>query len=613
MNTKEKLSYFTLIKRSLIGFCDEIIEQSLMMYITEYLGHKNDFANKTINGEKLDLVSSEAVEVFRKNEFPIDIELIIDFFEFLLDAKSVDNNGIIFTPKYISDYIVKSALCDVTKYSKNIKIIDPACGCGIFLISAIEYLYNKFNIPIYEIIENNIYGIDIICENVRRSKLVLDIYCIMNDSSAVPFKKNILEADCLKNDWAKMFDIHKFNYVIGNPPYLNTHDLSQKSINFIRAEFTTTQNGVVNIFYAFIEKSVMEVTKNGVVEFIIPNNMLTIKSAEKLRIYLQENKLVSSVIDFNDNMIFRPVRTYNCIIKIEKRRQNIVSYASVSKTSNIQKALNYIEFKQLNITNLDSKGWKFIDQRVRENLIKIESQKIAIKEFIRTGIATLKDDAYLVLKDEIGYYKIVNNVRFDINSEIVKSIYKIPEMKKSSNLSEIVQYIIFPYIHDGQGYKVIEENIFQEKYAQTYRYFIEIKEILKSRDKGKANLPVWYAYGRSQGLNKYGKKLLFPTFSNHPKFLPVNTEDALFCNGYGIFENNQVELAILEKVLNSIIMDYYVRNSSYSIDGGYYCYQKKYIENFSVPEFTENEKTFLLCSDNDEINDFLMKKYEVSI
>lgn len=45
---------------------------------------------------------------------------------------------------------------------------------------------------------------------------------------------------------------------------------------------------------------------------------------------------------------------------------------------------------------------------------------------------------------------------------------------------------------------------------------------LDSRDKGKGARQGWYAYGRTQGLNKYGKKLLFPTFANKPKFMYLN-------------------------------------------------------------------------------------------
>lgn len=135
------------------------------------------------------------------------------------------------------------------------------------------------------------------------------------------------------------------------------------------------------------------------------------------------------------------------------------------------------------------------------------------------------------------------------------------------------------------------------------------KKELDSRDKGKKNVVAWYAYGRTQGLNRYGEKLLFGTFSSKPNFTLIQDKEALFCNGYAIFENPIMEIEVLQKIFNSFIMDYYIKHTSYQIEGGYFCYQKKYIEKFSIPFLDSSEKEFLLKSNNKEIDDFLISKY----
>ena len=53
----------------------------------------------------------------------------------------------------------------------------------------------------------------------------------------------------------------------------------------------------------------------------------------------------------------------------------------------------------------------------------------------------------------------------------------------------------------------------------------------------KTILNPFYQYGRSQGLNKFGIRLLTPTFSQKPNFLIVKEKDSLYCNGYGIHYN----------------------------------------------------------------------------
>lgn len=123
----------------------------------------------------------------------------------------------------------------------------------------------------------------------------------------------------------------------------------------------------------------------------------------------------------------------------------------------------------------------------------------------------------------------------------------------------------------------------------------------------------WYAYGRTQGLNKYGIKLLFPTFANSPRFKLVDDEFALFCNGYAVFQNDYIDLDLLQRILNSALMQYYVSNTSYAIEGGYYCYQKKYIEKFSLPLFSEEEKEKMRILSDKELDEFLIKRYDLKI
>ena len=93
----------------------------------------------------------------------------------------------------------------------------------------------------------------------------------------------------------------------------------------------------------------------------------------------------------------------------------------------------------------------------------------------------------------------------------------------------------------------------------------------------------------------------------------VDDEYALFCNGYGIFENDYLELDELMPILNSKIMRYYVSNTSYAIEGGYYCYQKKYIERFSLPYFNEEERLILRTSEQDVVDEMLLEKYNINL
>ena len=217
----------------------------------------------------------------------------------------------------------------------------------------------------------------------------------------------------------------------------------------------------------------------------------------------------------------------------------------------------------------------------------------------------------MVSKNDKGFYKYINGTYYTIESSIVKPIYKISDLKKCLNPSEAMKYIIFPYTKGEKGYIPYQEQDIQERFPNTYKYLLEMRFDLDSRDKGKKSVIPWFAFGRTQGLNKYGKKLVFPTFSKQPNFFYIDNEDALFCNGYAIFENLYYSLELVKKILNSKIMQYYISKTSYAIEGEFFCYQKKYIERFSLPRLNEKEIQVLQEGSSEEIDKMLINAYSL--
>ena len=91
-------------------------------------------------------------------------------------------------------------------------------------------------------------------------------------------------------------------------------------------------------------------------------------------------------------------------------------------------------------------------------------------------------------------------------------------------------------------------------------------------------------------------------------------------NGNGLFSDSQHLLSkienidIVQKVLNSEIMHYFISKTSVSIEGGYPCYQKNFIEKFTIPEFSIHEISELrTLSNQKDINLFLADKYHVNL
>lgn len=602
MNRLDRVSLFETLKNELCDYCATDIENGIMYYALNAFGRAAD----NYDNEKSILIS----EILKTYDLPTDIETIIEFFETLLDVDTKVENGIVFTPKYISDYIVSSVV-EINPWDETKYFIDPSCGGGIFLVSVAETLHDRCGIDIDTIIEKYIFGIDIEEDNVRRCTLALRLLSAKHGGNYRNINCNIHCCDSLKTTWASEFGIDKFTYIIGNPPYINPHDMSQETINFLKSSFLTTKTGVFNIFYAFIEHAMENLASDGVLGYIVPNNFLTIKSAHDLRAWLQTQSLLYKILDLGDNMVFKPVRTYNCILVLTKEKRSKFDYFVMAKSKNIKSSLYNITFNTMDTEHLDVNRWNLVDEHTRCNLDKIENNLFPLKPFIRTGIATLKDSVFMVDRDEDGYFKLVDSEKVYIEDGLVKPIYKIPDLKLYANIKEAERHIIFPYIRAKQGYALISEDDFLTQYPLTYKALMAYKSDLDTRDKGRPNPQGWYAYGRTQGLNKYGRKLLFPTFANRPKFIYVENKDALFCNGYGIFENERYELDVLSKILNSAVMSYYISNTSYSIEGGYYCYQKKYIERFSIPLLSEEQKRDIKKLSGNPLDHYLWNLYDL--
>ena len=124
--------------------------------------------------------------------------------------------GVYYTPEYIVDYIVENTVGEkikgkTPKEIANIKIVDPACGSGSFLIGAYKYLLNyhreyyskqgkkKFlgskedaitedgELALWvkkQILINNIFGVDIDSNAVEVTKLSLLLKCMENETPA---------------------------------------------------------------------------------------------------------------------------------------------------------------------------------------------------------------------------------------------------------------------------------------------------------------------------------------------------------------------------------------------------------------------------------------------
>jgi methylase of polypeptide subunit release factors len=608
-------------------FTPEAIETALVqlfVHSNKITVEKNSIIKSILN------IESEQISIIKKLLIgKIETKSLADFvnfFELLIPAKDKNINGSFFTPRFITNFIVQETIKDSEQ-----KICDPSCGCGAFLIAAVEFLSERFNKSILNSIEENIYGVDIADYSIHRAKVLLSLLALQHSEDEKDIKFNIISTDSLVADWQKLFpqEMQKggFDIVIGNPPYVRFQDLNKELRSNLHNDWCTLKTGNYNLYFAFFELGIKIMKEDGILGYITPNNYFTSLAGIQLREYLASNKLTQKIIDFNHLKLFE-AQTYTAITFLKKQKSSFFYYEKVDsyKTLNSLDKLNY---SKVFFKDLKKEKWRILREIDQESIKEIEhiGWKLGNITDIRVGIATCKDSVYFVdganLKD--GFYlKEYKGKDYLIEKEITKPIVKISDFKNQYELNKNNRRIIFPYQKINGKAEIIKDSELQRLYPYCHSYLLSAKTELATRDKGNVEYPEWYAYARTQGLTFFGKKLLTPTFSAEPRFLLEEDEDALFCNGYAIYlmdrsglffeQNQQLELDILAKILNSCVMEYYIKQTSVAIEGGYPCYQKNFIELFGIPEFTPDELNFLKKEkDKNEIDTFLIKKYKINI
>ena len=553
----------------------------------------------------------------------IELVQIVNDMGLLMPKEDKKTNGAFFTPSYIVDYIIKNVQPQLNETS-----IDLSCGSGAFILGLLNYYTSTYNISVSECVKNNIYGADILKYNVERCKLMIILYGLSKDEVIDESSINVYQCDSLKKEWEKKFDV-----IVGNPPYVKFQDLDDDTRLYLLNHWTTTKLGTYNLYFAFFELGLKLLSDKGRLGYITPNNYFTSLSGEPLRMFFQNKSCIYKIVDFNSTKVF-DVQTYTAITFLNKQKNSEIQYDRIEENESPLDFLENVKTTENPYSYLSVKKWRLLCGDERYNIYRIEHSGDNLKSLfnICVGIATLKDDCYTFVpsKEDKEYYYINDgDIEYKIEKEITRPLVKISEMKSQNDLDNNKKRIVFPYYLDKENKPIlIEEDELKTKYPYCYDYLLTMKDILANRGKGEHVYEPFYQYGRTQTMNKHGKKLLTPTFSQYPRFLVDNFSEGLFTNGYGIypnekvfkdlFSNNPITLVdnfdVVQKILNSSIMHYYVKKTSVSIEGGYPCYQKNFIERFTIPELSDNEINYLRVTENKrEIDLFLMEKYQINL
>ncbi len=552
----------------------------------------------------------EFISVINAETKEFGFEELIELFEFVISPADRIVNGAIYTPGKIRTYIVEEVFGKITSLNDSIKISDIACGCGGFLFNASVEFKSRTDKSFSEIFRNNIYGLDIQEYSVNRTKLLLSLLALHSGEDIKEFDFNLFQGDSLDFDWStKIAVFNGFSIILGNPPYVCARNLDVVSKEKLK-NWDVCNSGNSDLYIPFFQIAIENLTEGGSLGFITMNSFFKSLNGRALRDYFQRKKLAISIIDFGSEQVFKSKNTYTCICFIENRNQDFITYTN-SESNKLKRKQS---FKNISYGVLDSKkGWNLKDNKT---ISKIESTGIPFGELYQTrhGIATLKNDIYIFrpIDEDENYFYLQNGSLYKIEKGICRDIVNSNKLSREISLNNLKEKVIFPYDQHVKP-KLFDEILIKANFPEAYKYLQNKRKLLAERDKGKGNYENWFAFGRTQSLEKIKNKMFFPKYSDRtPNFIINSDDDLLFYNGLAVVGSSEAEMEIIKKIMESNIFWYYIKTTSKPYSSDYYSLNGNYIKNFGVCELTDKEKIFLIDeTDQNILNEFFEDKYKV--
>lgn len=566
--------------------------------------------------------TEEILNLLNKSFQKISIKGLENAFESFIQVEQRKSQGAVNTPNFIIDYLVKQGIVIGWRNQKKLPCIcDPACGRGGFLIRSAGILKKYKNISVEQSFAECIAGIDIDPWAIKHAQCLIELYLASEKIRLPGPELRLYHLDTLLSkpeDIWNMTGFYKgFDVLATNPPYVRLQNLDIEYRNQLLKKYSSFAFGSFSLALLFLVAGHRLLSPEGCLAMITQNNLYTSLAGKYVRQYLQENKCICRIVDFGHYRVFKKVRAYTCLIFLGKKPSNGFEFKSLLRGVN-SSILNNSSFSYISFDSLKAEKWRLAEGQHLKNLKKLESigRPLGIVASIKVGFATLKDLVFFV-KETDGYCIASPwpGSSFPIESRITRPAVKISDLRSAEDLKDNNRHIIFPYREINGNYYLIPEDNLKSEYPKTYEYLCNCRHLLESRDKGIKTYKGWYAWGRTQGMEAPGPKLLTKTFSSRPQFF-LDTTNQLFCNGYGIFVQRETSLfgsilsiEALGRILNSKVMHYYAKLTSFEIEGNYQCYQKNFIERFGIVDMTDKQITELLQLPTSEIDNYLAEIY----
>lgn len=435
----------------------------------------------------------------------------------------------IFTPEKYVKKLLKLINYKNDVYGKL--FLENSCGEGNILIEAVKVYINdckKKKIPKSDIkkgLENDIEAFEIDLEKLEICKKNLNDLCEKYKIFDVNW--NIHNEDALKFKYTR-----KYDFIVGNPPYISYRDLVDADRQYVKENFVSCKKGKFDYCYAFIESSINNLSETGKMAYLIPNSIFKNVFGKELRNIMKP--YITEVYDnFAEKVFDNAIVSPSIIVLDKESKSNMIKYVNDTTLYSC-------------IINKNRLVGKWIFSNQFKNDLSENIEKFSDNFIISNSIATLSNDSYIIKKWTDIDDTYIKCGDYLIEKELIR------DAVSPSSMSKKLKYkIIFPYYYRNGNLCRYKEDEFRSSFPRGYEYLYSKKEKLDNRDADKGI--AWFEYGRSQALkNMNMKKLMISIMvTGDIKVFEVDENTIPYSGIYIVKKNDTTTLNYAEEILKS--------------------------------------------------------------
>lgn len=509
-----------------------------------------------------------------------------------------------------------------------LRIVDPACGSGVFLIMAFDYMKAELeqvntklaelegkgmagNLldPDSEILTHNLFGVDVNSESVEIAKLSLWIKTARRGKVLDSLDANLRVGDSLIEDSSFAYRNHGFEWktafpdifagggfdvVLGNPPYVR-QELLKDLKPYLENRFEV-YHGVADLYAYFFERGLRILKPGGRLGFISSATFFKTGSGAPLRDFLRTNATLETIVDFGDHQIFAGVTTYPAILTMRADappQDHALQFWNIDVMPDGSFADAFADAAHPFPQEAIGRGsWELESPALRDLRTKLVSGRQTLGQCIGSatrGLTTGRNEAFVI--DKITRDKIIESD--PKSAEILKPWLEGKDIKRWRAESRNLYLILFERGWTNRTFgpdtEAAQWERMRAKYPAICAWLEPQEEFCKRRlDKG----DYWWELRACTYYERFKEpKIISTKISIGPTFTVDRCGSFLGNTSY--FLNSETDIDFYVAILNSSVATMLLPSLFVVKEGGFFEIQPEGLAKTPIPSATETQKAEL--------------------